>query len=102
MSMKKQYTYMMMGLAKFSTFLIWAATLPLLIVLVCLLVQQELSWTEGIGSLYGTLLHTGTLLQWSIVILVLNLLSLYLFVASTIAIEHGAITKSLEDIHKKT
>ena len=87
--------------AGWTMFLIWVATLPLLIVLVSLLVLQSLNWTSEIGSLYTTLLPTSTLLLWSIALLVINLLSLYSFVLSTTVTERGVITKLVDDTQTK-
>ena len=96
--MKSLFSYMMTGLVVWTTLVIWAVTLPSSILLALALVSKSLSWITGTENLLSTLLDTGTLLHWSIVLLPLNLLCLYLFVRNTTDTEHGRIMKFLVGI----
>ena len=99
--MKNQLISMEITSVGWTMFLIWVATLPLLIVLVSLLGIQSLNWIGGIGSSYATSLPTSTLLLWSIVLLPINLLCLYSFVLNIIVTERGVITKLVDDTQTK-
>ena len=62
--MRNQLISMEITSVGWTMFLIWVATLPLLIALVFLLVQQNLNWTNEIGRLIRYLIshkHTSTL-----------------------------------------
>lgn len=100
--MKNRLISMTTASVGLTTFLIWVATLPLLIVLGYLLAIKKLSWISEIVNLYVISLPTSTLVLWSIVLLPINLLCLFTFVLSTIATEHGLTTKSPEDTQTKT
>ena len=99
--MKNQLISMETTSVGWTMFLIWVATLPLLIALVFLLVQQNLNWTSEIGNLSATLFPTSTLLLWSIALLLINLLSLYSFVLNITVTERGVITKLVDDTQTK-
>ena len=100
--MKNQLISMMTKSVGWTMFLIWVLTLPSLIVLGYLLAIKEMSWINEIVSLYAISLPTSTLVLWSIVLLPLNLLSLFISVASIIVTELGHTTKSREDIQTKS
>ena len=99
--MKKQFTSMAMKLVVLITFLIWVVTLQLLILPASVLVWKDLLLTNEIVSLSNISFSTSIPLHWSIVSLLLNLLSLCLFARSIIVIERGRTMKSQEDTQTK-
>jgi len=100
--MKNQLKYTMMTLVAWTTLIIWAVTLPSLTVLGLALACKGIVWIGGTSDLLITLSGIGIPQPWSIILLLSNLLSLFLFVLSITAIGRGATMKSQEDTQTKT
>jgi hypothetical protein len=88
-----------LGSALVSISLSWMGVIE--IALGSALVSISLSWMGVIENSSIILSDTATLLLWSIIVLPLNLLSLFMCVLSIIVIEHGPIMKFLEDTQIK-
>jgi hypothetical protein len=99
--MLRQLKHTTMILVAWTTLIIWAVTLPSLTVLALALACKSLIWMGGTGDLLITLSNIAIPQPWSTILLLLNLLCLFLFVLSIIAIGRGATTKSAEDTQTK-